>query len=420
MTRRGLLNVVAWTVVLGGAGWLVARLSGHEPQPVQASLSLEETLGGQDTAGFERALAPRPFDFPADHGPHPDFRNEWWYLTGNLETGDGRRFGYQLTLFRTALAASMPERASEWATRQAWMGHFALTDVAAGRFHAFERFARGMPGIAEATADPFRVSIEDWSLRSVNGAGDTTAAGHRSRGASSIFPISVIAARDDVAIDLRIDAGDAIVLNGDSGLSRKGKDPGNASYYYSFMRLPTAGRITVGNDTFTVTGDTWLDREWSTSALAPGVVGWDWFAIQLDDATGLMLYGLRRTDGSADPFSAGTFVAADGSVSHLDADDFTIDVTDQWDSPLDGARYPGAWTLRVPDLDLELDVSPVIADQEHHESFRYWEGAVNAAGTRGPVAVSGRGYVELTGYAGEAVPARSGAAEPEHPPVRNE
>jgi predicted secreted hydrolase len=398
--RSAIGAIVALTLILMGGSLAVRAFAGRGPQTVRAALSLEETLGGADTAGFARALEPREFDFPLDHGAHPAFRNEWWYLTGNLTAQDGRRFGYQLTLFRTALSASMPDRGSDWATRQAWMAHFALTDVRGRRFYAFERFARGALGLAGAQADPLRVWLEDWSIES-----QRPAAG--SAEADRPFPLRVRAQEDGVAVDLVLDAGKPIVLNGQAGLSRKGSEPGNASYYYSFTRLPTRGTVLFNEHRLPVSGETWIDREWSTSALAPGVVGWDWFAIQLDDSTELMVYRLRHADGSTDPFSAGTHVGANGETTPLDANDFVIETADEWSSPIDDTRWPSRWTLRLPALGLLLDITPVMPDQEHLGSFRYWEGAVDAAGSRNGRPVNGHGYVELTGYAESSDTARA-------------
>jgi predicted secreted hydrolase len=391
-TGRWIRNGAIGIAAIAAAGYVAFDvLRGDRWTDVRATLSLEQTLGG-DAAGHQRAFEPRTFLFPRDHGAHPDYRNEWWYLTGNLESDDGRRFGYQLTLFRTALAPDSPERESAWATRQAWMAHFALTDVEAGRHHAFERFARGAIGLAGADSTPFRVWLESWSIEA---------------GGTSILPLRVRAEQSNVAIDLVLRDGKPFVLNGDAGLSRKGREPGNASYYYSFTRLPSTGTVTVDGHRHAVSGASWIDREWSTSALAPGVSGWDWFAIQLDDSTELMVYRLRRDDGSTDPFSAGTFVDAEARTVHLGADDFAIDATAHWSSPVDDAPYPARWTLRVPSLDLSLDVAPVVADQEHTASFRYWEGAVDVTGSRAGNDVGGRGYVELTGYAGAGA-SRSG------------
>lgn len=363
---------------------LALALGCRAPDAAAPPLSLAGTLGGADTAGYARALEPRPFDFPADHGPHPDFRSEWWYVTGNLDAESGRRFGFQLTLFRSALSPAPREGSSAWGTRQAYMAHFALADVEGGTFHAFERFARGALGLAGASADPFRVWLEDWSL-----SGPAEGGGP--------FPMTLRAAEGDVAVELLLERGKPPVLQGDRGLSRKGPEAGNASYYYSFTRMPASGRVVLGADTVRASGAAWLDREWSTSALSEGQVGWDWFALQLDGDRELMVYRLRRADGTAHPLSEGVLVDPAGGSRRLSwGSDVTVEETGRWTSPRTGARYPSGWRIGVPSEGWRLDVEPVLAGQELDLTFRYWEGAVRVGGS-GP---QGRGYVELTGYGG--------------------
>jgi predicted secreted hydrolase len=364
-----------------------------EPEPGgQVRLSLLETLGGSDTVGYARAMDPRLFDFPADHGPHDDFRTEWWYATGNLTSAGDRDFGFQLTMFRSALAPRAPATESEWGTNQAYMAHFAVTDVARREFAAFERFARGAVGLAGATAEPLRVWLEDWALEGAP---------------SSTFPLRLRAAEGGIALELALEPSKPIVLQGHEGLSQKGPQPGNASYYYSFTRLSASGKLMTPSDTFPVTGTAWLDREWSTSALAEGVVGWDWFALQLDDGWELMIYRLRRADGSADPFSDGALVDPQGQRVPLEwGRGVTLESTGRWTSPVDGAMYPSGWRIRVPGRGWDLTVDPLVPGQELDLAFRYWEGAVNVRGSgEGGAEVQGRGYVELTGYAG-ALPTR--------------
>lgn len=349
----------------------------HPAQP-RASLSIADTLRGDNATGYARALEPRNLHFPADHGPHPEFRTEWWYYTGNLETHEGRRFGFQLTFFRSALAPEMPDRKSAWATRQAYLAHFTVTDVAGKRFHSFERWGRGALGLAGAQGEPFRVWTGDWSADAVNGQAP---------------PMHLRAAHADAAIDLILQAGRAPVLQGNRGLSHKSAEPGNASYYYSLPRMPAAGTVRLGNESFTVTGAAWMDREWSTSSLGRDQVGWDWFALQLADGRDVMLYQLRRTDGSADPASSGTVSGPTGEGRHLELGDFSLTVLDRWRSPRSGAVYPSRWRLRIPSEKLDLEITPLLADQELDVAFRYWEGAVAVSGSQ-----NGRGYVELTGY----------------------
>lgn len=388
---RGVAVCVA-VVAIGACGDSADR----EPTSAGSGLSLVETLGGVDTTGYARADRQRDFVFPADHGPHPAFRTEWWYVTGNVTAMDGRRFGFQFTIFRSALAPSPPGGPSAWATNQAFMGHFALTDVEGETFRAFEQFARGAAGLAGAGADPLRVWIDDWTLES---SSRTTGAG------SGTFPLRLFADGGDVSLELELAEGKPRVLQGDEGLSQKGPEPGNASYYYAHTRMPTTGTIVQGGDTLGVEGLSWLDREWSTSALSPGQVGWDWFALQLDDGWDLMVYQLRREDGSADPLSDGVLIDPDGNRYELEwGADILVESTESWASPMDGAVYPAAWRIRVPGRGWDLTVTPVVPDQELRLAFRYWEGAVDVGGVgESGAGVSGRGYVELTGYA-EAIP----------------
>lgn len=356
----------------------LALLPRTPPPAEDPGVSVAAALGGEENEGWRRAFEPRDFVFPTDHGPHPEYRTEWWYLTGNLETAEGRHFGFQITFFRIGLSPWRYASDSIWRSNQLYMGHLALTDSGARRFHAFERFARGTAGLAGAEAAPVRVWLEDWSLHAEHPSG---------------FPLRLRAAEDGVALDLRLEQIRPPVLQGDRGLSRKSAEPGNASYYYSLTRLPAAGTVTADGRSHEVTGLAWLDREWSTSALGPDQEGWDWFALQLADGRDLMFYQLRRRDGSADPLSKGSLVDAGGLARPLGAEEVEIQVLDHWRSPR-GTRYPGRWRLRVPAEDLDLLIEPVLADQELALSVRYWEGAVRVSGS-----AAGRGYVELAGYA---------------------
>jgi predicted secreted hydrolase len=353
---------------------------------VQASLAVSAALDSGNLAGFARALAPRPFAFPVDHGPHPEFRTEWWYYTGNLETATGRHFGFQLTFFRTALAppaAGGAERASAWSASQLYLAHFALTDTAGRRFHAWSRLSRDALGLAGARATPFRVWLEDWSAESDAAGG---------------LPVRLRAAEGDIAIDLVLASDKPVVLQGDRGLSQKGSEPGNASYYYSLSRMSARGTVSAGGAPLPVSGLAWMDREWSTSALGPDLVGWDWLALQLDDGREVMVYRLRRRDGTADAHSAGALIAADGATRPLAPGDVTLDALDHWTSPRSRVRYPSRWRLAIPGAALSLEITPRLADQELVVGTRYWEGAVRVEGTAAGRPIAGRGYVELVGY----------------------
>jgi predicted secreted hydrolase len=319
--------------------------------------------------------------FPHDLGAHENFRNEWWYFTGNLDGENGERFGYELTFFRFSLTPAIVSSESAWRTNQVYIAHFAVTDVENEGFHVAQRYSRGGAlELAGAIANPLKVWIDDWILY-------------------ESFPRWGLKAQDDAfGIDVTFDVPQRVVLNGIDGLSQKSAEPGNASYYYSITRLNTEGKLRIGEREFSVSGLSWFDREWSTSALADDQVGWDWFALQLSDGTDLMYYKLRKKDSSQDPMSAGTWVNADGDYSHLSADDLTISVLDTWDSP-EGGTYPSRWRLALAGQELELTVTPVSANQELVTTVRYWEGAVDVEGERDGKVITGRGYVELTGYA---------------------
>ena len=350
--------------------------------------ALLDDLLGTASKGFAMVMGPRPMEFPADHGPHPEYRSEWWYFTGNLESEDGSRYGFQLTFFRFRLSPNATPRRSEWAADQVYMAHFAVTDVEAGRFHAFERFSRGALDLAGARASPFKVWLEDWSAAGQGGSGD--------------FAARLQASEAEAGIDLEFGPGEGPVLHGDGGFSRKSAVPGYASYYYSYPRMPVTGRLRTPRGSFEVEGEGWLDREWSSSALASDQAGWDWFALRLSDGSELMLYQLRRRDGGVDPFSYGVLIDARGTTLAFGPRDFTIAVTKSWQPADKSLTYPAGWRLRLPAAALDLEVLPLVDDQEWRQAFRYWEGAVSARGRSGSLAVSGSGYVELTGYAESA------------------
>jgi len=349
-----------------------------EPPP-PPTLSVAEQLGNQPAEGFARAEAPRAFVFPADHGPHRAYRNEWWYFTGNLDAADGRRLGYQATFFRIGLDADPPARDSKWATSEAWMAHLALSDGATGTHRGVERFARGAAGLAGATVEPLRVWLEDWTLSSADGGATW----------------KLDAAADDFRLDLTLRADRPVVLQGDGGLSQKSTEPGNASYYYSVPRLVTTGTVTIDGKAHAVTGQSWLDREWSTSALGADQAGWDWFALQLADGRDLMYYRLRRKDGRVDAMSRGSLVDADGRRVELGADLPLTPV--RWWTARDGRRFPVEWDLVLPDDTRALRVAAAFDDQYMTLAVRYWEGMVDVR-DRATGESLGRGYLEMTGY----------------------
>jgi predicted secreted hydrolase len=379
----------SWLLLAGAVVAVTVLILWARPQPapapgrIAAAVSVTSALGGGDVGGFARAVAPRDFSFPRDHGPHPEFRTEWWYYTGNLRATGGRHVGFELTFFRHALAPGVVARASAWGTTQMYVAHFAVTDTEAGRFHAYARSSRGALGLAGAEGQPFRVWLEDWFAEGQGPAG---------------LPMRLFAAEDGTAIDLRLDSSKPVVLQGERGLSPKGPEPGNASYYYSLTRLTARGTVRLDGLSLPVEGLAWMDREWSTSALGRQLAGWDWFALQMDDGRDLMLFQLRARDGSIDPRSAGTLVDPRGGTLPLARDDVRIEVLATWRSPRSGVTYPARWRLVDASRDLVLEVTPRMADQELMVGTRYWEGAVLVQGRAGSRAVTGRGYVELVGY----------------------
>lgn len=357
-------------------------------QPVTAGL--ESVLGTTQVDGFARVTGPRDFIFPADHGPHPNYRTEWWYLTGNVESLDGSRFGYQMTIFRSATAppdSPIASLDSDLATRQYYMAHVALTDVSGNRYFSDEKFSRGAADIAGAWATPFRVWVENWRMD-----------GQASDACEGCMVLRTDVTTDDFTFSFQLKPIKPLTLQGQRGYSKKTVDGENASHYFSMTRLATTGFVRINDDRFEVQGTSWFDREWSTSSLGPDQVGWDWFAFQLDDGVDLMLYRMRKADGSTDPASAGTLVADDGQNQSLASDEFTLEPLTRWNSRETSASYPLVWNIRVPSENLVLNVKPVVDAQEHSGLFRYWEGAVTVQGTRDDQPVTGVGYVELTGY----------------------
>lgn len=338
---------------------------------------------------WARAAPGRPIRLPDDHVSHPEFRLEWWYYTGNLTGDDGRRYGFQVTFFRYGMVR-VQRNPSVWAVRDLYMAHVALADID-GRGHLFaDRLNRAGVHWAGASESHLEVWNETWRV-----VQDDQGRHH------------VVADTDDFALDLRLEEGKGAVLQGDAGYSRKGADPGNASHYYSLTRMPASGTIRVGGRTVQVTGTAWMDHEFGTSTLEPGTQGWDWFALQLDDNRELMLYRFRRTDGAEDPYSSGTIVAPDASTRRLAAGDFVITPRRTWLSPATGARYPVEWDVTLPGTDTALRVRAVLDAQElttqRSTNVTYWEGAVDVEGTLDGRPVDGRGYVELTGYAGQPI-----------------
>jgi predicted secreted hydrolase len=336
---------------------------------------------------YQLALPGRKLTFPADHYAHPDFKTEWWYYTGHLETESGKRYGYQVTFFRFGVRDRQKEMKEQPLFTELYMAHFALSDITAKKFTFRERINRGYGEKAGAATDRYLVWNEDWK---VEGDSRNHSIEMKDRG---------------IRLRLALKSQKPPVLHGQNGLSQKGEGEGRASYYYSLTRMQTEGELTIDGKQEKVRGLTWMDHEFGSNQLGEDQVGWDWFSIQFDNQTELMLYLMRRKDGSVDPYSSGTIVNANGTTKHLALKDFRIEVLDRWKSPKSGANYPIKWKVTIPSEEIELRINPAFQDQEliTNRSTRvtYWEGAAQISGNFKGKSVGGNGYVEMTGYAGK-------------------
>ncbi len=385
---RLLIGAVAWLALAFGMAF-----ADQSAGSGQAGRSVE-------APDYARITGPCGFVFPADHADHPDHRTEWWYWTGNLADQAGRRYGFQLTFFRRRLSppnadAARPEPSSPWRTSQLYLAHAAVSAFEAGEHRAGQIMARGAAGLAGVERDKSgaaRVFLKDWSAR-IGPDRHELRAQSRGSGETGGFTLRLTLAPEKPA-----------VAHGQGGYSRKGKRPESASCYYSFTRLRAEGSIEMDGRIVDVTGLAWMDHEYSSELLEPGLVGWDWFSLQFDDRTELMAFFLRDTLGGPSHASGGSFVEPTASVIQLSQGDMRLNVLDYWTSPRTGARYPSGWRLQVPALDLDVTIRPAMADQEMRTGkttgVTYWEGGVRAAGTVRGRSTQGRGYVEMTGYAG--------------------
>ena len=382
INKPGIFLALLLVIAVAAAVVIAPRLFAAAPAAQSPAL-----IAQADSTGFAHVTGPIPLTFPADHGPHPAYQTEWWYYTGNLAAADGHRFGYQLTFFRRALVPlqQQVQRASDWATDQVYLAHFALTDVGRQDYHAQAELNRGAAGLAGAQADPLRVWLGDWSATMSDDQTYHLSASDAGR-----------------IIDLTLVDTKGPILQGDHGYSQKGPQPGNASIYYSLTHMTTTGKVTSAGVTYDVSGLSWMDREFSTSALAPNQVGWDWFSLQLDNDTEMMFYKLRDDDGRIDPYSSGAIIGPDASMTPLKLNEFAISNAGSWTSLHSGAVYPSGWHIEVPSQQIVLDVTPLVADQEFNVSLTYWEGAVKITGSQRQQPLDGYGYVELTGYHGPA------------------
>jgi predicted secreted hydrolase len=328
---------------------------------------------GKDAEGFAPVVPGKTFAFPDDHGPHPDYRIEWWYVTANLADPTGAAFGAQWTLFRQAMQPGAQQEG--WANQQIWMGHAAVTRADTHRYS--EAFARGGVGQAGVEAMPFLAWIDSWQMRGLDRMRDDT-----------IAPIELTASGTDFSYTLRLDADRALVLQGDAGYSRK-SERGQASYYFSQPYFRAAGSITIDDKPVEVTGQAWMDREWSSQPLASDQSGWDWFSLHLGSGEKLMLFRLRQNDGHH--YRSGNWLLPDGRARQIASADITM--TPKTLTEIEGRKIPTTWDIAIPRLSLTISCVPLQAKSWMGTSFPYWEGPISFQGSH-----SGVGYLEMTGY----------------------
>jgi predicted secreted hydrolase len=351
---------------------------------------------------FRLAAPGYRFAFPRDHFSHPEFQTEWWYYTGNLRTPEGRRFGFELTFFRQGLdQKGLHQKAVDrtatppavWEVRDLWLAHLALSDLDGSRFLHTERLNRSGAGIAGADAAQARVWNGNWQAQ--------WKLDPRAPGAMMSQQLRAVA--DHFSFELAMTTAKPPVIHGENGISQKAEGPGRASHYISFTRLLTSGVIVIEGQRFNVEGQSWMDHEFFTHQLAANQSGWDWFSLQFEDGSEIMLFQLRRKDGAPDPFSAGTYIDPQGRTTHLSAKDFSLTSGKTWTSPSSGGRYPIEWSIRVPSLALDAALTSRLAQQEltgKRSAPTYWEGAVEVMAARKGQPLKGVGYLEMTGYAG--------------------
>lgn len=335
---------------------------------------------------FKPALPGYQFEFPRDHGAHEEYRTEWWYYTGHLRGTSGRRYGFEVTFFRVGVPSSGEPAATPWDLRNVSLAHFAITDISRRAFRYHEKLNRSSPFTAGAATGRLEVFSEGWRASTLpDGAWRLTAS------------------QDGDSIDLVLRSRKAPAVHGENGISVKAAGVGYASHYYSMTRLEATGTVSArGRPRERCSGLAWMDHEFGSSVLRESQQGWDWFSVQLDNDVELMLYQIRRTDGSPDVSSSGSLVLEDGQVIHIRADQMTVKPLGRWRSPKTGATYPMGWMLSVPSLRISLRVDPLLENQElvttGSTHVTYWEGAVSVTGSFGNVSTSGQGYVEMTGY----------------------
>ena len=334
-------------------------------------------------AGFSYAQTTREFSFPRDHYQHPAFRSEWWYFTGNLYDGNNRNYGFDVTIFRFGLTPTQDKQQASLRTNNIFLAHFAIADVQAEKYLKAEKYSRQLPGITEVTKQPVRIQVENWFIE---------------QRSSQPEKWHIDATTNQFGLSLELSGIRPIALQGENGLSKKSAAPGNASYYYSIPKLAVNGTIKIGEKTSEVTGHAWFDREWSTSALESGQVGWDWFGLHLDQDTELMYYQIRHANGTRDTQSHGSLFTDRGRNRIALGNEIMLQPIKYWRSTKTNARYPVVWRLQSAQHELDLLIEAKFNDQQWDNAFVYWEGAVSVTGLFKSKSINGEGFLEMTGY----------------------
>jgi len=366
---------------------LILASTSCSPPPPHDQLLLSDILGSNANQEFRQVLEKRKFVFPHDHGPHPEYKNEWWYLTGNVHDENGRQFGYQVTFFRIGLAPPVTSNPiapqSAWRTHQVWMAHFAITDIKDQHHLHSQRIVRQALNLAGASTDPVKIWLENWQLM---GQEDDQHG----------FPWQLNLQDEQMSVNFSLTSHKPVVLQGDEGLSQKSPAAGNASYYYSLSRLKTQGRLNIGEHNYQVTGTSWLDREWGSSQLGDKQIGWDWFSVQLHDHQELMYYQLRSKDTQVHPSSQGKWIDQAGNTKSIRPSEIQLTPLAWWTTE-DGKKFPIKWQLQYPNKNSDWIIEAQVADQYMHTLVRYWEGSVSIVDAHTGQTL-GVGYLEMTGY----------------------
>jgi len=366
-------NIIIFLIILFAAACVISMVNAAEP------------------TGYLSVTGPCNLNFPRDHGPHPGYRTEWWYYTGNLQSESGEKYGFQLTFFRSQISPpderqNWPQPTSAWRTQQVYLAHSAISNITEKQHLQAELISREALNMAgsKQIEDTTTLFLKNWSA-------DIGPAQH-------LLTVN----SDGFSYELALTPEKPPVLHGIAGYSLRGSTAERASCYYSFTRLNAEGKLSIGENIVAVKGSAWMDHEYSTAMLEPGLQGWDWFSLQLSDKTEVMAFVLRKEEGGIDPASSATVIGNQGQNRHISNDEFVLTVRNTWKSPHTKAVYPAGWRMQILPSLLDLTIIPNLADQEMHTSGStgviYWEGSVSIEGTRAGQPVVGQGYVELTGY----------------------